>query len=96
MDGDFKNAKGVVSLAGQGLAQGESSSNSIQVAKHSVANTERDTMFARLQEIILDGLRHGFFDCSITCELVKGGNRRVVVKAGKSHQFTIKEEELQN
>lgn len=61
-----------------------------------VGSNERDAMFARLQEIILDGLRHGFFDCSITCELVKDRKRRVVIKAGKSHQFTIKEEELQN
>jgi hypothetical protein len=56
---------------------------------------ESDAMFAQLQEILLDGLRHGFFDCQITCELVKDRKRRVVIKAGKSHQFTIREEDLQ-
>jgi hypothetical protein len=96
MDDDFKDPKGAESSAGQRLAQRQSSSERVQVVKQSAASTERDTMFARLQEIILDGLRHGFFDCSITCELVKGRNRRVVIKAGKSHQFTIKEEDLQN
>src|SRR5262249_54086956 len=54
---------------------------------------ESDAMFAQLQEILLDGLRHGFFDCLITCELVKDRRRRVVIKAGKSHQFTIPEED---
>jgi hypothetical protein len=57
---------------------------------------ERDAMFACLMEIVLDGLRHGFFDCVITCERVNEGKRRVVIKAGKSHQFTIREEDLHN
>ncbi len=47
-----------------------------------------------LQEVVLDGLRHGFFDYAITCELVKGNKRRLTIKAGKSHQFTIMEEDL--
>ena len=49
---------------------------------------------AQLQEIVLDGLRHGFFDCSVSCEVVQGKKRRLVIKAGKSHQFTIAEDEL--
>ena len=47
-----------------------------------------------LREVVLDGLRHGFFDYAITCELVKGSKRRLTIKAGKSHQFTIPEEDL--
>jgi hypothetical protein len=58
--------------------------------------SERDAIFACLHEIVVDGLRHGFFDCVITCELVNAGKRRVVIKAGKSHQFTIREEDLNN
>ena len=49
---------------------------------------------ALLQEVVLDGLRHGFFDCLITCEMVNGRKRRLVIKAGKSHQFTVAEDEL--
>lgn len=62
----------------------------------SVGATERDALFVRLHDVVLDGLRHGFFDCSISCELVNGRKRRVVIKAGKSHQFTIREEELKD
>ncbi len=49
---------------------------------------------ARLREIVLDGLRHGFFDCWVSCEVVQGRRRRLVIKAGKSHQFTILEDDL--
>jgi hypothetical protein len=41
-----------------------------------------------------DGLRHGFFELSVTSEVIKGGNRRLTIRAGKSHQFVIAEEEL--
>jgi hypothetical protein len=47
-----------------------------------------------IRQIILDGLRHGFFDYSITCEIDKGGKRQLVIRAGKSHKFTIPEREL--
>ncbi len=47
-----------------------------------------------LREVVLDGLRHGFFDYAITCEVVKGSKRRLTIKAGKSHQFMIPEEDL--
>ena len=49
---------------------------------------------AHLERIVVDGLRHGFFDCSIACEIVSGGKRQIVIRAGKSHKFTIPEDEL--
>lgn len=50
----------------------------------------------KLVEEILDGLRHGFFEYSVTCEVVKDGKRRLTIKAGKSHQFIIPEEDLRS
>jgi hypothetical protein len=50
--------------------------------------------FAHLEKIVVEGLRHGFFDCSIACEIVSGGKRQLVIRAGKSHKFTIPEDEL--
>ena len=29
----------------------------------------------RLERLVVDGLQHGFFDYSITCEIGKGGKR---------------------
>ncbi len=49
---------------------------------------------AILEEITLDGLRHGFFEIAVTCEVIQGKKRRLVIRAGKNHQFTIAEEEL--
>lgn len=58
------------------------------------ATGAREQMLECLRKLILDGLEHGFFDCSIACELVNGRKRRVTIKAGKSHRFTIREEDL--
>ena len=51
-------------------------------------------MLAHIEKVIVDGLRHGFFDCSITCKLVSGRKREVVIGVSKSHKFTIPEEEV--
>ncbi len=48
----------------------------------------------RLNGLVVEGLRHGFFEYSIGCELGNSGKRRLVIRAGKSHKFTIPEEEL--
>ena len=48
----------------------------------------------RLEGLVFDGLKHGFFDYSITCEIGNGGKRHLVIRAGKSHKFTIPEDEL--
>jgi hypothetical protein len=49
---------------------------------------------AHLEKIVVDGLRHGFFDCSIACQIVSGGKRELVIRAGKSYKFTIPEDEV--
>ncbi len=47
-----------------------------------------------VERIIVDGLRHGFFEYTISCETVHGRKRQLVIRAGKSHKFTIPEDEL--
>ena len=48
----------------------------------------------RLGQIVLDGLRHGYFRCSISSGIGKGNRRELVIEAGKSHKFTIPEDEV--
>jgi hypothetical protein len=48
----------------------------------------------RIEGLIVDGLRHGFFDYSLACEIGKDGRRQLVIRAGKTHKFTIPEDEL--
>jgi hypothetical protein len=50
--------------------------------------------FERLVQIFIDGLRHGHFRCAISSCIGKGSRRELVIEAGKSHKFTIPEEEL--
>jgi len=93
MDAELKNSKtGLPADARQ--TQRQHDFESARNAKRLAGANERDAMFACLKEIVLDGLRHGFFDCVITCELLNARKRRVVIKAGKSYQFAIREEEL--
>ncbi len=47
-----------------------------------------------LRSLVVDGLKHGFFDISISCEVGNKGRRQLVIRAGKSHKFTIPEDEL--
>jgi hypothetical protein len=58
------------------------------------SNDVLDKVFARLREIVEDGVRHGYFECAVSCEIVNGKRRRLVITSGKSHQFTISEDDL--
>jgi len=47
-----------------------------------------------LESLVVEGLKHGFFDYSIACGVAKGGKRQLVIRAGKSHKFTIPKGEV--
>jgi hypothetical protein len=42
-----------------------------------------------IEHLLVEGIRHGHFDYSVTCEMGTNGRRLLIVKAGKSHKFTI-------
>ena len=62
----------------------------------SSANGEFMRVLKKLEEVLIGGLRHGFFECTVACEVINGQRRRLVIKAGESHQFTITREEIDN
>jgi hypothetical protein len=49
----------------------------------------------KLDDEVRNGLKHGFFECTITCEVITDRKRRLTIKTGKSYRFTVGEEELQ-
>jgi hypothetical protein len=49
---------------------------------------------ALIEKLVVDGLKHGHFDYSITCGTGTGGRRLLIVKAGKSHKFSITEPDV--
>ncbi|MBK9585475.1 MAG: hypothetical protein KA176_11575 [Alphaproteobacteria bacterium] len=51
-------------------------------------------LMEQIKQEIMSGLRHGFFDYSLTGE-TKNGKRHVTFKAGKSYKFTIASEDIQ-
>ncbi len=52
-----------------------------------------DRALRRILAEIHDGLRHGFFELTVTCEVIGQERRRLILRAGKSHQFVIPKEE---
>ena len=61
--------------------------------KRTVSGQVREAL-DRLEGLVVDGLRHGFFEITIACKVVSGRRRELVIREGKSHQFTIPEDEL--
>jgi hypothetical protein len=64
-----------------------------ELLEHSSAGQLREAL-DRLERLVVEGLKHGFFHYSIDCEVAKGGKRQLVIRAGKSHKFTIPENEV--
>lgn len=61
------------------------------------ANSEEHELqraFRKLESEIHDGLRHGFFELSVTSEVIAAGKRRLTIRSGKSFQFIVPEEDL--
>jgi hypothetical protein len=52
--------------------------------------------FKKLQQVVVAGLKHGHFEYSVVCEVINGRKRRLVIKAGVSHQFIIPLEEIES
>jgi hypothetical protein len=51
--------------------------------------TAIDRALCRILAEIHDGLRHGYFEYVLSCELIGQERRRLTLRAGKSHQFII-------
>lgn len=56
--------------------------------------SEIQKLCERIKLETMSGLKHGFFDFSLTGE-IKNGKRHVTLKAGKNHKFTIAPEDIQ-
>lgn len=48
----------------------------------------------QVEAIMISGLRHGHFRCTIISEVGKNKRRDLIIEAGMSHKFTIPLEEL--
>lgn len=58
------------------------------------ADTQLGEALDTITDVVLDGLRHGHFRCAISSQIGNKKRREVVIEAGKSHKFTIPENEL--
>lgn len=53
-----------------------------------------EEVLAHLERLLAEGLRHGFFEFSIRCEVKSHRRRELIITAGKSHKFYISEEDV--
>lgn len=56
----------------------------------------RDRALHRIVAELHAGLRHGYFEYSVTCEVIGHGRRRLVLHAGKTYQFVIPADECES
>ena len=50
---------------------------------------------SRLWGEIHEGLQHGYFEFTLSCEITGQGRRRLQLRAGKTYQFLIPAEECE-
>lgn len=81
-----RTARAVGSVLGGGPARSMRNLAAAQTMSDPVGN-----MLERMDELVRDGLRHGFFEFTITCETGQGRRREVLIRAGKSERFIIPE-----
>jgi hypothetical protein len=64
---------------------------------HNPPRTYSDSVRSALdliEGLLIEGIKHGHFDYAVTCETGTSGRRLLIVKAGKSHKFSIMEPDI--
>jgi transcriptional regulator with XRE-family HTH domain len=88
-----KHQKGLLSLLNTTCST-EKWSNGKALLQLFQPPTELSKALLTIQSEIREGLRHGTFEFSITGDLQPNGDRRLTLKAGRVHQFTIPADEV--
>ncbi len=67
------------------------------MSKHSSSESSYrlDQAINRVVAEIHAGVHHGYFEYTLTCEIVSQGRRKLVLRAGKHYQFLITAEECE-
>lgn len=63
---------------------------------HNVPAEGLTEAMSKVTEIILDGLRHGFFEMALSCEIGADKKRTLTVKSGKSYRFVVPFDQIQD
>jgi hypothetical protein len=61
--------------------------------RHSSQPPVLDRVLRRVMGEIRDGLRHGYFEFTLSSEIIGDGRRRLQLRAGKNYQFVIPADE---
>ena len=47
-----------------------------------------------VEDCLIEGIKHGYFDCVVSCETGSHGRRLLIGKSGLSYKFTILENDV--
>ena len=64
--------------------------------KDSINNNQLNEAFKQINALLFDGIQHGFFEYTISSEIVNDKKRKLMIKAGKSYKFTIPADDICN
>jgi hypothetical protein len=67
------------------------------MSKHSSSESSHrlDQAINRVVTEIYAGVHHGYFEYTLTCEIVSQGKRKLVLRAGEHYQFLIGADECE-
>jgi hypothetical protein len=74
----------------------EAAMNSLQAQSSSSISRAIDRALRRVAGEIEAGLQHGYFEYTISAEVIGQGRRRLQLRAGKNYQFVIPAEECES
>ena len=63
--------------------------NTIQFDAGEPAGGELKAACEHVVRELVDGVRHGFFEMTVTVETMQSKKKSVTIKAGKSHRFIV-------
>lgn len=55
---------------------------------------EFDKLVQEFRVLLIDGIKHGFFNAEISVTTPQYGRRQVLISAGKSYKYTIRIDDL--
>jgi hypothetical protein len=64
-------------------------SNAVQFDASESAGGELKLACEHMARELIEGVRHGFFEMSVTVEMMQSKKRCITVKAGKSYRFVV-------
>lgn len=62
--------------------------------KNYATKSQYELVMAKVNQVVVDSVKHGHFEISVRGQIGKGKRREVIINAGKEYKYTIPVNEL--